>query len=332
MQFPVDLAIAATARELPEHGHAYEPKLDGWRACSWGGRARLHSRSGTDLTDRFPEIAAAVAELGDVVLDGELVAMRATAPRLDFAALQAGPRRRRNEGVHVSFQVFDLLAQDGQDLRKCPWHERREALLEVLPQNTARVQRVPATTCLHTAREWLDPAYGPVGIEGVVSKPVRAAYRPGRRGGWVKTRHVLTTEALVAGITGTPEHPREAVLARPTRAGRWHAIGLTQPLPAPLRRELAARVPLLGTTATVAGIISGLPGSPDVAYWPAHPSVILEIDTDGIGEYQRLRHRPRARRVRDDLTLDALPLADEPTRSATSEPRGPGEPSTGSQR
>lgn len=92
-----------------------------------------------------------------------------------------------------------------------------------------------------------------------------------------------------------------------------------RPLQFPLDLAIAetARVPLLGTTATVAGITSGLPGSPDVTYWPARPSVILEIDTDGIGEYGRLRHRPRGRRVRDDLALDALPLVDEPARESS---------------
>jgi hypothetical protein len=55
----------------------------------------LQSRQLRDLTAGFPEVAAAVAQLGDVVLDGELVVWRAG--RFDFAALQdrlrSGPKR-----------------------------------------------------------------------------------------------------------------------------------------------------------------------------------------------------------------------------------------------
>lgn len=121
---------------------------------------------------------------------------------------------------------------------------------------------------------------------------------------------MVTTEALVAELTGAPGSPREAVLARPTRDGRWHAIGLTRPLGDPLRSELADRVPLLGTTATLPGIVTGLPGSADLTYRPAQPVVILEGETDGMGEYGRLRHRSRGVRIRADLDVAALPFAE----------------------
>lgn len=54
---PVPLATAVAARELPEGAFAYEPKLDGWRGCWHGGDQVLHSRSGKNLTARFPELA-----------------------------------------------------------------------------------------------------------------------------------------------------------------------------------------------------------------------------------------------------------------------------------
>ena len=76
MKFPVELAVAQSTSELP-HG----------RCALHSDRGRLHSRSGADLTHRFREVADAANRLGELVLDGELVAVRGQPPRLDFAAL-----------------------------------------------------------------------------------------------------------------------------------------------------------------------------------------------------------------------------------------------------
>lgn len=146
--------------------------MGGAHACTWP-RGRLHSRSGTDLTDRFPDAVDAAAPLGDAVLDGELVAVRSHPPRLDFAALQAGPSRRRAQGVAVYLVVFDLLACEGTDLRGQPYRQRRDLLQQQLQTRAGgRIQLVPATTDPVAAQEWMDPRYGAVGIEGVVSKSV----------------------------------------------------------------------------------------------------------------------------------------------------------------
>lgn len=71
-------------------GSVYEPKWDGWRLTATVGedRATLWSRRGTDLTARFPEVAAAVAAHvpAGTVLDGEVVVW--VDDRLDFEQLQ----------------------------------------------------------------------------------------------------------------------------------------------------------------------------------------------------------------------------------------------------
>ncbi len=64
------------AKPFHHEGWVYEEKVDGWRVLAYKGAAgvRLASRDGKDLTRRFPELAAAVAELKPptLVLDGEL--------------------------------------------------------------------------------------------------------------------------------------------------------------------------------------------------------------------------------------------------------------------
>lgn len=146
MQFPVPLAVASSRTTLHEGPFAFEPKYDGWRPAAHGGRRRLHTCSGHDVTGRFPEIVEAVAELGDVVLDGELVAAAGLPPRLEFAALQAGPTRRKVRGIGGYLLAFDVLAADGQGLRLQPYPQRHARLKDLLESNgLSRVQAVPST-------------------------------------------------------------------------------------------------------------------------------------------------------------------------------------------
>ena len=64
---------------------AYEIKWDGVRAIGYveGGRLRLESRNGNDITPRYPELRELGRALGsrEAVLDGEVVAFDATAGR-----------------------------------------------------------------------------------------------------------------------------------------------------------------------------------------------------------------------------------------------------------
>lgn len=302
MQCPVELAVAQSTTELPHGAFAYEAKYDGFRAALHTARGRLHSRSGTDLTHRYPEIADAGAELGDVVLDGELVALRGQPARLDFAALQAGPSRRRAQGVSVYLLGFDLLACEGTDLRGQPYEQRRALLAQQLQaRDGGRIQLVPSTTDLVAAQEWMDPAYGPFGIEGVVSKTLAGRYR-GRRSGWWKTRVTTTEEAVVLGVTA-----HALVLGRADQHGRWRAVGLSQPLSARLRRELADRLHARSDPASLPGLIAGLPGTDDVTYQPTRPELVVEIQVDGALEFGRYRHRPTAVRIREDRTPHEVP-------------------------
>jgi ATP-dependent DNA ligase len=87
---PVGLALARDDAEVPgpDRRWRYEPKFDGWRGLVFSATGFVQSRRDNDLAGRFPEIVAAAGGLGDVVLDGELVALRGG--KLDFGALTVG--------------------------------------------------------------------------------------------------------------------------------------------------------------------------------------------------------------------------------------------------
>lgn len=223
MEFPVEPAVASSAVELPTGSYAFEPKYDGWRLCAHGGRprawARLHTRAGTDVASRFPEIVDAVAAVGDVVLDGEVVAAGGLPPRLEFAALQAGPDHRKARGIGVNLLAFDILAADGKDLRGLSCPQRRTVLEDLLDRHgPSRVQLVPSTQAREQAGQWLDPSFGEAGIEGVVAKPLSGPYRRGQASGWIKIRHLITTEAVVGGVAGSRQRPHALGLAAHHRA------------------------------------------------------------------------------------------------------------------
>ncbi len=100
----------------------FELKYDGFRlfAANRRGRAELQSRNGTELADRFPEIATELLELPDMVIDGELVILDGEG-RPQFDRLSKRSRRTRpvaiNHGARMDpacLFAFDLLELDGE--------------------------------------------------------------------------------------------------------------------------------------------------------------------------------------------------------------------------
>src|SRR5256885_15157095 len=96
----------------------------------------MWTRSGLDLTARFPAIARSLSQIvvGDAVVDGEIAILDANGvPR--FELIQQG---KNDEALLFA---FDLLRLDGEDLRPRPIEQRRD-LLRSLFSNTAANLRV----------------------------------------------------------------------------------------------------------------------------------------------------------------------------------------------
>src|SRR5689334_5822798 len=128
---PVAVALARDEPEVPgpDPRWLYQPKFDGWRCLLFTASGVVQSRRDNNLATRFPEIVTAGRWLGDVVLDGELVALRDG--RLDFGALTSFPPARAAAGVVIYYIAFDLLAEAQTDLRGEPYRSRLDRLREV---------------------------------------------------------------------------------------------------------------------------------------------------------------------------------------------------------
>src|SRR5207237_982119 len=119
------------------------------------GRTFLWSRGEELITDRFPEIEAAGALIGEgVAIDGEVLPWKDGVP-LPFAQLQRRIGRKIVVGkilseVPVTLLAFDLLELDGTDVRERPLEWRRERLEEIVrrvsaPSLTLSSKLPPAT-------------------------------------------------------------------------------------------------------------------------------------------------------------------------------------------
>ena len=200
------MAKLATAIPQPESVWGFEFKWDGIRALAHvdGGRVRLISRSGEDVTQRYPEIHPMGRALGsrEVIIDGEVVALDEKG-RPSFEEIQQrmgltseSEVRRKMQLVPVTYMVFDLLWQDGRSLLDQPYTERRR-MLDGLKLAGASWQTPPWD---EGGGQAMLEASAKAGLEGVMAKRLGSKYEPGQRSGvWLKVKNHYRQELVIGG-------------------------------------------------------------------------------------------------------------------------------------
>ena len=186
-----------------------EWKWDGIRVQAVAGTdedgrrvARLYSRTGEDISKSFPDLMAMLCEphFGDVSLDGELLVVIEGAVQ-PFGTLQQRLNRKSVTQKLVAqypahIRAYDLLADNGEDLRDLPFVDRRarlERFVERLGQSRLDLSpQIPFADWPALAQARRDPASAGAAaaadaIEGVMLKRRDCAYVPGRpKGLWFK--------------------------------------------------------------------------------------------------------------------------------------------------
>jgi bifunctional non-homologous end joining protein LigD len=202
------LMLATLADRPPtDHGWLFELKYDGVRVLAErrGAEVRLVTRSGQQVTSRYPEVVGALrtVPLDRFLLDGELVALDDTG-RPSFQRLQTrmhltdpGEVAQGRARVPVSGVFFDALALDGRDLRALPLRERKACLALLLPR------RGVVSVSAHVAGH--GPAFYEAvceqRLEGVVAKRADSPYTPGRSARWLKIKCQKRQEFVIGGWT-----------------------------------------------------------------------------------------------------------------------------------
>jgi bifunctional non-homologous end joining protein LigD len=200
------MAKLASKIPSPDDDWGYEFKWDGIRAVAYveGGTVKLISRSGENITRRYPEIHAMGRALGsrEVILDGEIVALDDKG-RPSFEEIQQrmgltsdSEIRRKMKEVPVTYMLFDVMWQDGHPLLNQPYTDRRTTLAKL---KLAGVSWQTPPYEKGGGKEMLQ-ASAKAGLEGIVAKKLDSKYEPGRRSGvWQKIKNRNRQELVIGG-------------------------------------------------------------------------------------------------------------------------------------
>lgn len=202
----VELQLAeATPRAFTRDGWGFELKYDGFRVLveRIDGVVRLLLRKGSEATKQFPEVVEAFAAVpgGDFIIDGELVIQDAVGRPIFQKLLQRGrlssareidARMRADPAVYFA---FDLLMDDGVDLRARPLRERKARLFERVKKG----DRVLPVEHIEREGEALLEAVKAQQLEGIVAKDLSSRYQAGRHNTWLKLALTHVADFVVVG-------------------------------------------------------------------------------------------------------------------------------------
>jgi ATP-dependent DNA ligase len=163
----------------------HEIKYDGYRLrLERDGRGvRLMTRGGYNFADRYPWIVEAARKVRQTrfVIDGEAVVLGVDGVA-DFDALHS-----RKHDAEVQLYAFDVLALDGDDLRRLPLSMRKTNLARLLARRPDGIFAAPFEQ--GEIGPDLFRAACDMGLEGLVSKRRDRPYQAGRSKHWVKVKN-----------------------------------------------------------------------------------------------------------------------------------------------
>jgi ATP-dependent DNA ligase len=327
---PIEPMLAKLSDALPDgEGWLFEPKWDGFRSLVFrdGEQLYMQSRDLRPFDRYFPDLREPLlASLPPrCVVDGEIVI--AGERGLDFDALQlrlhpaASRVKKLAAEMPASFVAFDILAEDGADLRESPQAKRRDRLEQLLRPD-GRVHLTPCTRDRKTAEDWFHRFEG-AGLDGVIAKPESIAYQPGKRA-MLKIKHARTADCVVAGFRwhkgGEDVRVGSLLLGLFDDTGRLHHVGVTSSFTMAKRVELAKELEPLRENAiaehpwkewaqymdAAAQMGTRMPGGQsrwsagkDLSWEPLRATRVCEVKYDHL-QGDRFRHAATFLRWRED--------------------------------
>ncbi len=322
LPFPIQPMLAKAVNSVPDPdsvpgGLSYEPKWDGFRAIIHieDGKCEIGSRGSKTLTRYFPELVTALLEnLPErCVVDGEIVVRRGEsgAERLDWEGLsqRIHPAESRvkllAEQTPASFIAFDLLGIDDNNLLDIPFAERRKALEGIGESFAAPVHLSQVTDDVDLARRWLVEFEG-AGLDGVVAKPLAAAYEPNKRR-MLKIKHHRTADAVVLGyrVHKSGQGVGSLLLGLYDDGGELRGVGGASAFSDKRRLELVDELEPDVMRDDDGEILHGesdrsrFNSSKDVSFVRLHPRRVVEVRYDQM-EGDRFRHTVQFERWRPD--------------------------------
>jgi DNA ligase D len=330
----------ARLRESPPEGAQWlhEVKWDGYRilAAIADGEVKLWSRNALPWNDRLPDIVQSLESLGlhSARFDGELVALDARG-HSDFNGLQQTLSGEAQ--LPLVYMLFDLPYLEGSDLSRVGLLERKQLLEKLLAHAPKHLGF--STHAIGHGEDIFRMATDQ-GLEGIVSKRIDSAYRPGRGDDWLKIKWLESDEFAVVGYT-PPKGSRSGfgslLLARPdpqVKSG-WIYVGrVGTGFSNEQLRRLSKTIADKGSTKPTVKLTAIDPLLRG-ARW-VKPAAVAEVYYRGIGNKNLLR-QPSLKTMRIDKTPADLADSDragskssKKTAAAARNPSAPKPPSAGS--
>jgi bifunctional non-homologous end joining protein LigD len=216
--------MLATLTDAPfdDPNWVFEDKFDGFRMVAEirHGKVALYSRNGKIVSQSYMEVAKALEGVqGDAVIDGELVALGKDGVS-HFQLLQNALRHE----AKLLYCAFDLMFENGDDLRELPLLERKERLKAILPRDKLIAFSHHRKA---TGKRFFAEA-DQKGLEGIMAKRADSPYASGgRTSDWLKIKTAKRQEVVIAGFTA-PKRTRPffgALVLAVRENNAWRYIG-----------------------------------------------------------------------------------------------------------
>jgi len=268
-------------------GWVHEIKFDGYRMQLRvvDGEATLLTRKGLDWTRKFPELAAEGAQLGDCLLDGEVVAFNSK-DAMSFGALQSAISE--GDTSRLVYYVFDLLFNGASDLRRERLDLRKQQLKALLKKRAGgKTSMIQYVDHFDSHGDAVLKSACRMHLEGIVSKKTDAPYVSGRTDSWTKAKCRAGQEVIIGGWVQEAGHLR-SLLVGVRRDSDLHYVGrvgtgfgreLTKQVLPRLRAAESENSPFSG---------EGAPAKEGRVHW-AHPTLVAEIEFAGWTEAGNVR-------------------------------------------
>ena len=193
----IDPQLATLVEQPPKGGDwVHEIKFDGYRmqARVQKGRVVIRSRNALDWSARFPEIAIALEDFPDCILDGEICALTPSGMP-SFSGLQAAVSAKRTS--LLTFFAFDCLWLKGEDKRPYDLGTRKSILKRLMEEHESPRLRYVEHMATDGAAMFKSACL--MKLEGIVSKRLDQRYISGRTGNWLKAKCRPRQEAVIGG-------------------------------------------------------------------------------------------------------------------------------------
>lgn len=203
----IEPMLASASRSIPDASkYSYEVKWDGIRVLIYfeNDEVRIMSRSGREITDRFPELQIPdCCKVEHAVLDAEIVVLDAQGRPLFHEVISRMHRKgkqpiaKAGKSKPVTCYIFDLISIDGWDIMHVPLDRRRKWLQTILKQGTYyRMSQSFADG------QQLFDAIELQGMEGIMAKRKVSTYLPGTRSdNWIKIKSRKLEQCSIIGYT-----------------------------------------------------------------------------------------------------------------------------------